>query len=99
MTIALQVQREPDQVAVIDEAVVYGLAVTLAMPGEVRLYDEVRARIAPPIRAGGSLTLPSDRPPKRCDDFTSTTDFSNALKSPPRLKACRFERTICCTFQ
>lgn len=53
MTIALQVQREPDQGAVIDEAVVYGLAVTLAMPGEVRLYDEVRARIAPPIRAEG----------------------------------------------
>jgi hypothetical protein len=53
MTIALQVQREPDQAAVIDEAVVYGLAVTLAMPGEVRLYDEVRARIAQPIRAEG----------------------------------------------
>lgn len=53
MTIALQVQREPDQAAVIDEAIVYGLAVTLAMPGEVRLYDEVRARIAPPIRAEG----------------------------------------------
>ncbi len=51
MTIALQVQREPDQAAVIDEAVVYGLAVTLAMPGELRIYEEVRARIAPPIRA------------------------------------------------
>lgn len=50
MTIALQVQREPDQAAVIDEAVVYGLAVTLAMPGELRIYEEVRARIAPPIR-------------------------------------------------
>jgi len=33
MTISLRVQREPDQAAVIDEAVVYGLAVTLAMPG------------------------------------------------------------------
>ena len=53
MTIALQVQREPDQAAVIDEAVVYGLAVTLAMPGEVRLYDEVRARIDQPITASG----------------------------------------------
>jgi hypothetical protein len=52
MTIALRVQREPDQAAVVDEPVVYGLAVTLAMPGEVRLYEEVRARIAPPVRAG-----------------------------------------------
>jgi len=53
MTIALQVQREPDQAAVVDEEVVYGLAVTLAMPGEIRLYDEVRARIAPPIAVVG----------------------------------------------
>lgn len=51
MTIALQVQRDPDQAAVIDEPVIYGLAVTLAMPGELRIYEQVRARIAPPIRA------------------------------------------------
>lgn len=51
MTIALQVQRDPDQAAVIDEPVIYGLAVTLAMPGEIRIYEQVRARIAPPIRA------------------------------------------------
>ena len=51
MIISLQVQREPDQGALIDEPVIYGLAVTLAMPGELRIYEQVRARIAPPIRA------------------------------------------------
>lgn len=50
MTIALEVQRDPDQAAVVDEPVVYGLAITLAMPGELRIYDEVRARVAPPIQ-------------------------------------------------
>jgi hypothetical protein len=50
MTIALQIQREPDQAAVIDEPLIYGLAVTLAMPGELRIYEQARARIAPPIR-------------------------------------------------
>ena len=52
MTIPLQVQRDPDQAAIIDDPVVYGLAVTLAMPGEVGIYEEVRARIAPAVRAG-----------------------------------------------
>ena len=51
MAISLQVQREPDQAAVVDDPVVYGLAVTLAMPGELRIYEEVRARIAPAIPA------------------------------------------------
>ncbi len=50
MTIALQVQRDPDQGAIVDEPVIYGLAVTLTMPGELRIYEQVRARIAPPIR-------------------------------------------------
>ncbi|WP_235425356.1 S8 family peptidase [Croceibacterium mercuriale] len=54
MTVALKVQREPDQAAIIDEPIAYGLAVTLAMPGELRLYNEVVARIAPPVRAGGA---------------------------------------------
>lgn len=53
MTIALQVQRDPDQAAVIDDPVVYGIAVTLAMPGEIRLYEEVRARVMPQIRPSG----------------------------------------------
>jgi hypothetical protein len=52
MTIRLQVQRDPDQNAVIDDPVVYGLAVTLAMPGEVGIYEEVRARIAQAVRVG-----------------------------------------------
>jgi hypothetical protein len=50
MTIALQIQRDPDQAAVIDEPLIYGLAVTLAMPGELRIYEQARALIAPPIR-------------------------------------------------
>lgn len=51
MTIPLIVQREPDQGTTIDDSVVFGLAVTLAMPGEIALYDEVYARVQPPIRA------------------------------------------------
>jgi hypothetical protein len=51
MKIALQVQRDPDQAALVDEPIIYGLAVTLAMPGELRIYEQVRARITPPIRA------------------------------------------------
>jgi hypothetical protein len=50
MTIALQIQRDPDQAALIDEPLIYGLAVTLAVPGELRIYEQARARIAPPIR-------------------------------------------------
>lgn len=53
MTIPLTVQRDPDQGAAIDDPVTFGLAVTMAMPGEVALYDEVFARVRPPIRAGG----------------------------------------------
>jgi len=52
MTIRLRVQRDPDQAAVVDDPVVYGLAITLAMPGEVGIYEEVRARVAPAVRAG-----------------------------------------------
>ena len=50
MTIALQIQRDPDQAALVDEPLIYGLAVTLAMPGELRIYEQARAQIAPPIR-------------------------------------------------
>lgn len=45
MTVPLVIQRDPDQGAPIDEPVVFGLAVTLAMPGEVAIYDEVLARV------------------------------------------------------
>lgn len=46
-TIALTIQREPDNGNNIDELVPFGLAVTIEMPGELRLYDEVRARVQP----------------------------------------------------
>ena len=52
ITVPLTVQRDPDQGATVDDAVTFGLAVTLAMPGEVALYDEVFARVRPTIRAG-----------------------------------------------
>jgi hypothetical protein len=51
MSIPLIVQRDPDQGTVVDETIPFGLAVTISMPGEVALYNEVRARVAPPIRA------------------------------------------------
>jgi hypothetical protein len=51
MTVPLVVQRDPDQGTAIDEPVVFALAVTLAMPGEIALYDEVFARVRPPARA------------------------------------------------
>jgi hypothetical protein len=42
----IQVRRENDQGTPIDEAVAFGLAVTVEMPGEGRIYDQVRAGIA-----------------------------------------------------
>lgn len=50
--VRLLVQREPDQGEDIDEAVPFGLAVTLSMPGVVEIYDQVRQRLAVPQRAG-----------------------------------------------
>ncbi|GEO86462.1 MULTISPECIES: S8 family peptidase [Alphaproteobacteria] len=47
MTITLKVQREPDPGNPVDETVPFGLAVSLEMPGELRLYDQVRARLQP----------------------------------------------------
>ena len=41
----IQVQREPDQGAPFDESVPFALAVTVEMPGEDRVYDEVRTNI------------------------------------------------------
>ncbi|CCW18785.1 hypothetical protein EBBID32_31400 [Sphingobium indicum BiD32] len=48
MTIDLVVQRDPDPGTPIDEPVPFGLAVTLAMPGIVEIYDQVRQRLAIP---------------------------------------------------
>jgi hypothetical protein len=50
MSIELKVQREPDPGTPIDEAVPYGLAVTLTMPGVVELYDQIRQRLGMPVR-------------------------------------------------
>ncbi|MGY4380319.1 hypothetical protein ACVWZ3_007958 [Bradyrhizobium sp. i1.3.6] len=43
------VQREPDRGADVDELVPFGLAVTVAMPGIAEVYNQARARIAPPV--------------------------------------------------
>jgi len=51
MFIKLTVQREIDQVEVNENEIPFGLAVTLAMPGEQRLYEEVRQRIESRARA------------------------------------------------
>jgi hypothetical protein len=53
MNLSLKIQREIDPGTAVDEAVPFGLAVTLEMPGELRLYEQVRARLAlrPPLRA------------------------------------------------
>ncbi len=54
-TIPIQIQREPDQGTPIDEAIPFGLVVTIEMPGEVQIYDDVLAsvQVRPrvPIRA------------------------------------------------
>jgi hypothetical protein len=47
MVLPLRVQREPDMGEPVDESVPFGLAVTVAMPGQIQLYDEVRARVRP----------------------------------------------------
>ncbi len=45
MTIDLVIQRDPDPGAPIDEPVPFGLAVTLAMPGLVGIYEQVAQRL------------------------------------------------------
>ena len=51
MSIAVTVQRDPDQGATIDDSVPFGLAVTLAMPGVLQIYEQVRERLGLPVRA------------------------------------------------
>ncbi len=51
MSVQLSVQRDPDQGLVIDEAIPFGLAVTLTMPGVVEVYEQVRQRLAIAPRA------------------------------------------------
>lgn len=47
MSLRLKIQREPDPASPVDDLVPFGLAVTLAMPGELRLYDQVRNQVQP----------------------------------------------------
>lgn len=47
MVLPLRIQREPSTGENIDELVPFGLAVTISMPGQIALYDEVRARVRP----------------------------------------------------
>lgn len=49
-TLEITVQREPDRGARIDETVPFGLAVTIAMPGVVQVYDQARERVGLPVR-------------------------------------------------
>jgi hypothetical protein len=49
--IPIQIQRERDQGIPIDEAIPFGLAVTIEMPGAVQVYDQVRAGIQVQPRA------------------------------------------------
>lgn len=50
-TLPIQVQRERDQGTPVDEPIPFGLAVTIEMPGEVQVYDQVLANIQVKPRA------------------------------------------------
>ncbi|MET4728249.1 hypothetical protein ABIE09_002056 [Lysobacter enzymogenes] len=45
MDVRLHIQREPDQVGVNDDAIPFGLAVTIEMPGAIGIYEQVRQRL------------------------------------------------------
>ena len=59
MAMRLVVQREPDTGAAIDDPVPFGLAVTLAMPGAVEIYEQIRQRLAIPDRGISPLRAAS----------------------------------------
>ncbi len=46
MTVRLVIQREPDAGSAVDDPVPFGLALSLAMPGVVDLYQQVQQRLA-----------------------------------------------------
>lgn len=54
-TIPIQIQREPDQGTPIDEVIPFGLVVTIEMPGETQIYEDILTSIQVkpkvPIRA------------------------------------------------
>jgi hypothetical protein len=41
----LRIQREADQGGQIDDEVPFAVAVSISMPGEVRIYEQVRNRL------------------------------------------------------
>lgn len=51
-SIVLTVQRDPDQGGTVDDPIPFGLAVTIAMPGLIGVYEQVRQRLQPQVRAG-----------------------------------------------
>lgn len=52
LEIALRLQREPDQAGmVVDDPVPFAVAVTLAMPGVIEIYEQVRQRLEIPVSA------------------------------------------------
>ncbi len=51
-SVTLTIQRDPDQGIVVDDPIPFGLAISIAMPGVVGIYDEVRQRLQPQVRAG-----------------------------------------------
>lgn len=58
MVLRLDVQREPDSVGFYDDAIPFGLAVTISMPGVVEIYEQVRQRlgIQPRVFTGRDFT-------------------------------------------
>lgn len=50
--VTLTVQREPDQGSIIDEDIPFAIAVTLTMPGNIQIYNQVRTRLAITPRVG-----------------------------------------------
>jgi hypothetical protein len=48
--LTLTIQRDPDQGGAFDDPIPFGLAVTIAMPGMIGLYEEVRQRLQPQVR-------------------------------------------------
>jgi hypothetical protein len=49
-SLEIAIQREPDRGAKADETVPFGLAVSIAMPGVVQVYDQARARVGLQVR-------------------------------------------------
>jgi hypothetical protein len=46
----MSIQREPDRGAKVDESTPFGLAVSIAMPGVVQVYDQARLRLGLAVR-------------------------------------------------